>query len=315
MNLQQLQYFLAAAEEGSISAAAERLHLAQPSLSEQIRRLEAELGVALFQRLGRGVVPTEAGEALRPHAEAVLAEVEQAREAVVAQRELRGGIATFGTFGHPQYYLGAALVAAFRTRHPNVRVRLVGQNSAAVAEAVRAGELEAGIVALPVDDRGLDVRPVFRDELLYASADPDRVRAPKEIEDLAGAPLIMPDASYGADDPTRRRIADLVQREGLSLDPQIEVEEVEMAVDLAARGLGDVLLARAILLTMGRRIPQRLGWVPFADPVYETFAFVHRRGARLSPAAHEFMTLAEERMQAMARQLQTKPPRRRAPVR
>ena len=315
MNLQQLQYFLAAAEAGSITAAAERLHLAQPSLSEQIRRLEAELGVTLFQRVGRGVVVTEAGAALRPHAEAVLADVEQAREAVVAQRELRGGIATFGTFGHPVYYLGSALVAAFRTRHPNVRVRLVGQNSADVVEAVRAGELEAGIVALPVDDRGLDVRPVMRDEILYASADPARLRGPKEIEELADAPLIMPDASYGADDPTRRQFAALAQSEGFSLQPQIEVEEVEMAVDLAARGLGDMLLARAIILTMGRRFPRRLGWVPFAEPVYDTFAFVSRRGARLSPAAREFMTLAEERLQALAQELRTKPPRRRAPVR
>ena len=71
MNLQQIEYFLASARDGSFSAAAESLHLAQPSVSEQVRRLEAELGVALFQRVGRGLVLTEAGKTLRPRAEAV----------------------------------------------------------------------------------------------------------------------------------------------------------------------------------------------------------------------------------------------------
>jgi len=171
MTLQQLQYFLAAAEHGSFSAAAEELHLAQPSLSEQVRRLEGELGVALFHRVGRGVALTEAGRVLRPNAERVLAGVEEARDSVAAVRELRGGTAAFGTWGTSRYYIGVDLVAAFRKRHPGVRVRLVGQNSADVVEAVRAGELEAGAVALPVDDRGLEVRPVLRDEVVYTSTD------------------------------------------------------------------------------------------------------------------------------------------------
>ena len=151
--------------------------MAQPSISEQIRRLEAELGVRLFQRVGRGLTPTEAGHTLRPHAERTLDEAEAARESVVAVRELRGGTATFGTWGTARYYPGVDFVAEFRRRHPSVRVRVVGQNSSEVVEAVRAGELEAGMVALPIDDRGLDVQPIMRDEIVYASTDADHVRA------------------------------------------------------------------------------------------------------------------------------------------
>lgn len=313
MTLQQLDYFLTALDAGSFSAAAERLHLAQPSLSEQIRRLEAELGVALFTRVGRGIRPTEAALSLRPHAEAALAAAEQGREAVVEQRELLGGIATFGTFGTARYYPGIQLVAAFRRRHPRVRIRLVGQNSSETAEAVREGELEAGLVALPIDDTGLDVRPIMRDEILYVSADPAHVRKPVTIEMLADAPLILTDASYGLQDPTRRQLLELAQHAGVTIEPDIDVEAVDMAIELAARGLGDTLVARGILLALGRRVPKRLGWVPFAEPLYDTFAFVNRRGARLSPAAREFMALAEERMQAMAEELKTTPPRRRRP--
>jgi DNA-binding transcriptional LysR family regulator len=313
LTLQQLEYFLAALDEGSFSAAAERLHLAQPSLSEQVRRLEAELGVALFARVGRGIKPTDAGLALRPHAEAALSAVEHAREAVVAQRELRGGIATFGTFGTARWYPGTQIVLAFRKRHPLVRVRLVGQNSSEVAAAVRGGDLEAGLIALPIDDTGLDVRPIMHDEIVYASAEPARLEHPVAIEDLAGAPLILTDASYGLEDPTRRQLFELAQRVGVTIEPQVDVEDVETAVELAARGVGDALVARGILLGLGRRLPKRLGWVPFADPLYDTFAFINRRGARLSPAAREFMALAEERMQAMAAELRTTPPRRRRP--
>ncbi len=313
MTLQQLEYFLAALDEGSFSAAAERLLLAQPSLSEQIRRLEAELGVALFTRVGRGIRPTDAARALRPHAEAALGAVAEGREAVVQQRELQGGIATFGTFGTARWYPGTQIVSAFRQRHPKVRVRLVGQNSSEVATAVRDGDLEAGLVALPIDDSGLDVRPIMQDEILYVSAEPARLKKPVTIRDLAGAPLILTDTSYGLEDPTRRQLFELAQREGVTIEPQIDVEDVETAIELAARGLGDVLIARGILLSLGRRVPKKLGWVPFAEPIYDTFAFINRRGARLSPAAREFMALAEEGMVAMAAELKTTPPRRHRP--
>jgi DNA-binding transcriptional LysR family regulator len=170
VTLQQLSYFLAALEHGSFSAAADSLHMAQPSLSDQVRRLEKELGVALFVRAGRGLVPTEAGLELRAHAEHMLALADEAKASVGAIRELRGGTATFGMFGDAPWYGLGTLVESFRSRFPDVRLRIVGQNSYEVADAVRSGELEAGLIVLPVDDTGLDVRPVVRGEVLYAIA-------------------------------------------------------------------------------------------------------------------------------------------------
>jgi DNA-binding transcriptional LysR family regulator len=313
MTLQQLEYFLATIEHGSFSAAADALHLAQPSLSEQVRRLESELGVELFARVGRGVVLTDAGRALRPHAERTLAEAEAARESVVEIRELRGGTATFGTWGTSRYYIGAELVEAFRLRHPGVRVRLIGQNSTEVVEAIHAGRLEAGAVALPVDDRGLEVRPVLRDEVVYASTAAARVRHPVTIERMARAPLILPDVSWAADDPTRRQLNALAQAAGVRIEPEIDVEDAEAAIDLAVRGLGDTIIGRGMLRALGERVPKRLGWVPFAEPLYDTFAIVWRRGAHLSPATRAFVELAVERLAALGHELEEDPPRRRRP--
>ena len=302
MTLQQLQYFLAAVEHGSFSAAAAALYLAQPSLSEQVRRLEGELGVRLFTRVGRGLALTEAGRALRPHAERVLAAVEQAAESVAEVRELQGGTASFGTFGGAWHYMLADLVEDFRSRHPDVRIRLVGQNSSEVADAVRSGELEAALVFLPIDDRGLDVRPALQDEILFASREPDRVASPMTVERLAELPLILYDARYGAEDPTRRQLSERAQRAGVKVEPAIEIEDVETALQLAARGLGDTVVPR--LVALGPRFPKRLGTVPFADPLYDTFAFVSRRGAHLSPATRELMSLAEKRIGALGRRLE-----------
>jgi DNA-binding transcriptional LysR family regulator len=294
LTLQQLTYFLAAAEHGSFSAAAETLLMAQPSLSEQIRRLEAELGVPLFVRVGRGLELTEAGRLLRPHAERTLAEAQDAIETVREVRDLTGGTVEFGTFGTAHHYLLGGLVEDFRTRHPHVRVRAIGQNSAEVADAVRDGQLEAGLVVLPVDDRGLDVRPAVSDELLYVSADPERTRVPVTIERLAQAPLILYDARWAAQDPTRRLLRERAQRAGVKLEPQIEVEYVTAALDLAVRGLGDTVSTRPVLDMRG--YARRLASVGFDPPLMETFAFITRRNARLSPATREFMALAERRL-------------------
>ncbi|HSD79202.1 MAG TPA: LysR family transcriptional regulator [Solirubrobacteraceae bacterium] len=313
MTLQQLEYFLAAAEHGSFSAAAEQLHLAQPSLSEQVRKLESELGVALFTRVGRGIVLTEAGRELRPHAERTLEEAEVARDSVRDVRELRGGIATFGTWGTARFFPGSDFIADFRRRYPGVRVRIVGQNSSDVVAQVREGQLEAGMVVLPIEDRGLEVRPMLEDELVYVSAIGARVRRPMTIEQLAQAPLILSDASYGTEDPTRRHLSQLAQRAGVSITPEIDVEDVEAAIDLTARGLGDTIVSRGTLLALGRRVPRRLGWIPFDPPVYDTYAFIWRRGGRPSPATREFLRLAEQRLAAQADALRTRPPRRRRP--
>jgi DNA-binding transcriptional LysR family regulator len=297
MTLQQLRYFLTAAEKGSFSAAAESLLMAQPSLSDQIRKLEAELGVALFTRAGRRLVLTEAGRMLRPHAERTLAAAEEAVESVKEVRTLTGGTVSFGTFGSAHHYLLGGLIQDFRRRHPDVRVRVVGQNSVEVADAVREGTLEAGLVALPIDDGGLEVRPSIREENHYVSASPQRTERPKTIEDLTAATLILYDARWGPVDPMRRQLAERAQRAGVRLEPQIEVEYLTAALDLAARRLGDTIADPSVLVTRG--FSRKLSSVSLDPPLYDTYAFITRRNAHLSPATRAFMALAEKRVAAM----------------
>jgi DNA-binding transcriptional LysR family regulator len=283
LTLQQLTYFLAAAEHGSFTAAADVLHLSRPSISEQIAHLEAELGVPLFARTGRRLELTDAGRLLRPEAERTLAAAGDAADVVQRARALTGGTASLGTFSTAHHLLLPGLVEDFVRRHPQVAVRVVGENSVQLVEAVRAGRLEAGLVALPIDDEGLEVGAaiaVF--DVVYASTDASRLVGAMTIERLADAVLVLPEARWGDEDPTRRQLAERAQRAGVAIRPRIEVQHANAALQLAALGVGDTLVTRALLDALGYR--DDLAAVSLDPPLHETFAFIQRRNARLSPA-------------------------------
>jgi DNA-binding transcriptional LysR family regulator len=211
-------------------------------------------------------------------------------------RTLTGGTVTFGIFGIPPSWLVSDLVADFRKRHPDVRVRLVGQNSSIVADEVRDGRVEVGLVSLPIDDRGLDVQPVSQDEILYLTADPERARRPVTIEQLSERPLILYDASFGAEDPARRQLQERSQRAGVRLEPDVEVEDLESALALAARGMGDTI---APIAWISSALIKKLHGASFDPPLYDTYAFIRRRDTEPSPAARVFLDIAERRIGAL----------------
>jgi hypothetical protein len=180
-------------------------------------------------------------------------------------------------------------------------VRLVGLNSSAIANRVRRGELEAGVVLLPIDDDMLDLRPIVRDEVLYVTAYPDRTRRPATIERLAATPLIFYDAESADSDPIRRQLAERAQTLGLQLQPKVEVELKDIALRLVAAGIGDTYLPSAY--THASYYPEGLSTASFAPALYDTFAIITRPGARLSAGVRELLRDLEEHMRDVADQL------------
>ncbi|WP_027351048.1 LysR family transcriptional regulator [Halotalea alkalilenta] len=300
MTLQQLSYFLAAIEHGTLSKAAEALRLSQPSLSEQIIRLEESLGATLFVRTNRRLQLTEAGRRLAPFAQATLSAARQGHDAVQSYRSLSGGVASFGTFGSAHHYFLTELVTVFRQRYPEMRLRLLGYNSSEVARAVSDGELEAGLVMLPVDERNLKVNePVWSARVGYLSANPARLEGAKSIEDLARAPLILTEARWRHGDPVRRLLNARAHAAGVALEALIEVEHQATGFELAARGLGDMIATRPILHHLGYQ--DRLGWVPIEPPLFEVFAFIQRHDTPISPATRVLIALMREQLENIQR--------------
>jgi DNA-binding transcriptional LysR family regulator len=305
--LHQLRCFLASYEAGSLTGAARALGYSQPSVSEQVRLLEQGLGARLFRRVGRGLVPTEAATALRPHAEQALAAVSQARTAVRAVEELETGVIRFGVFGTARLYLGSELALDVLHRHPGVRVELIGQNSTEVQAELVSGRMEAAVIAIPVAEGGLEVRPVMRDELVYVSGVPERCARPVTPSALAAGPLVLSEASWGDADSTRAQLLRAVQGVGGALRPRVEVEDVESALEVAASGLADCVVARGVLHRLSDRLSPALGWVPLRPRMFDEFAVVHRRGTVLSKAAALMVELATTRLTALDRVLRGQP--------
>ncbi|MFI7386155.1 LysR family transcriptional regulator [Streptomyces sp. NPDC049813] len=292
MTLNQLRAFVEAERGGSFTAAAAAMDMAQASASELVRRLETELDAELFVRGSRTLTLTSAGQELLPYAQQAVQAADHGTRAVRSLGSLGGGTATFGVLRNADYYLLSNLVQMFHARYPSVRVRLVGQNSAETAAAVAAGHIEAGLVVLPIDDEGLAVSPLLRDEVFYVSADAERTRAPVTIEAFSRAPLVLYDARYGWQDPTRRQIAERAQLAGVPIDPLIELEHVEAALKLVAAGVGDTIASRAVV--EAPTFPAGLRTAPFAEPLYDTIALVRRRGYPLSRATRELARIAED---------------------
>jgi DNA-binding transcriptional LysR family regulator len=301
LSLQQVRCFCAAAELGSFTAAAEELGVSQPAVADQIRKLERALGADLFVRAGRGVVPTDAGQAFAEHAANTLRSLEDAAESVGQLTSMQGGVVAFGTFNAPSPWRLDEVVASFVRRHSRMTVRLVGRNSSRTAQLVRRGDLEAAVVTLPIDDDRLAVHPLVRDEVLYVSAAPERTRRPATIERLASSPLIFYDAESADDDPIRRQLAERAQADGLRLRPRVEVEFIDLALRLVADGLGDTYLPSAY--THASFYPSALTTTPFSPALYDTFAVITRRAARLSPGVRELIADLEAHMRAVAAEL------------
>ncbi len=297
LSLHQLRCFLATYEHGSLTAAADALGYAQPSVSEQVRALERTLGVQLFRRVGRGVVPTTPADTLRPHAERTLAAAEEARRAMSQVRALETGTIRFGMFGIVRLYAGAALVADVLHRHPGVRVELIGINSTDVTEQLRRGHIEAALIAVPqMVSEGMQITPVARDELVLVTPDTAAAEAPIDADRLARRRLVMPDTSYRNEDSTRVHLRQWLHESGLNPVTRIEVEDVETAVELTGMGLADTIIPRGAATALVPRLAPLAHLVPLEPRMYETLAVVHRAGAVLSPAAQLMIELATARI-------------------
>ena len=168
MEIHQLRYFLAVARTRNFSRAAEQCRVAQPSLSQQIQKLEGELGERLFERTKREVSLTGAGEVFREHAARVLEEVEQARERV---REISGlvrGRVVLGALPTVAPYFLPARLRAFTRRHPGIEVVVHEDTTAQLVGGVLAKEIDVALLSLPVERAGLEAEEFFDEPLLVA---------------------------------------------------------------------------------------------------------------------------------------------------
>ena len=195
MELHQLRYFVAVADEGSFTRAAEACLVAQPSLSQQIIKLEKELGTPLFERLGRRIQLTDAGRMLYERAVVVLETVERFPDELQQADAAGRGRVTVGAILTVAPYLLPSWLRRFRRRCPEAEVVVHEDLTARIVEELVRGKLDVGVLALPIDQPALHLEPLMDDELLlampagHALANKSRVT----MKDMVREPFILID--------------------------------------------------------------------------------------------------------------------------
>jgi DNA-binding transcriptional LysR family regulator len=285
MDLRQLEYVVAVADEGGFTAAADAVNVAQPSLSQSVRALEAELGVDLFHRVGRGVVLSSAGEAFVAGARQVRREVAELRDSVAAVRDVVAGTLELAALPTLAVDPLAPLIGAFRRLHPGVVVRLGDPGDAGPAAFVRRGDAELGAVELPVADDLVTV-PLGQQQLLAICSKRDGVRLGRiaALSALAALPLVATPPGTS----TRRVLDSALAAAGVEARVAVEVDQREAVVALVLAGAGISFVPSAQASGAAREG----AWVVQPDPpLRRSIGLVHR-DRRLSPAARAFVELA-----------------------
>lgn len=246
MDIANLQAFAKTAACASFSLAAQQLHLTQPAISKRIAALETELGVRLFDRIGRKVSLTEAGRTLLPRARRILAEVEDSRRALSNLSGKVSGVLTLATSHHIGLHRLPPLLREFAARYPQVQLDMRFTDSELACAAVGRGEAELGIVTLPpCTEPPLICTPVWVDPLaIVVNREHPLARASQvQPAELGGYPAILP----GEITFTRRIVADFLDTHGVSLKVAFSTNYLETIKMMVAVGLGWSVLPRSML--------------------------------------------------------------------
>jgi DNA-binding transcriptional LysR family regulator len=279
MELRHLRYFEAVARHSHVTRAAAELHIAQPALSKQVSQLEHELGVALFDRVGRNVRLTEAGEALLPHARAVMAQVEAARAEMAERIGLRRGRATVGAPPTVGNQLLPPVLASFNRRYAGIELRLHESGVQTLLDLLETGLTDVAVVTLPVDDENLTVVPIFSEEMVIAvwPGHPMAGRADVAISELSGEPWVLSPENY----ELREAALSACERAGFTPRVVLDGGETDTILRFVAAGLGIALVPRLAVQNAHDLVALRV-----SDQKLERSLGVVWRGDRVaSPAA------------------------------
>ncbi|MEV1290777.1 LysR family transcriptional regulator [Pseudonocardia sp. NPDC049635] len=294
MELRHLRYLVTVVDEGTVTAAAEKLHVAQPGVSAQLRWLERELGEQLLERGPRAVVPTEAGRAVLPHARTALAAVEGARDAVAALRGLlRGRVAVGMASSLPETVL-AAPVGTFAAAHPRVDLTLREGTADELVGELRAGRLDLAVLGFPqAPPDGLDGRLLQEERLVAAVAQDDGYagRATLTPAELATRRLICLPRGNGL----RAALDTALAGHGVTARVAFEAGSMNLLLRLAAAGAGVAVVpepalgAPAVLAL--ERPPVA---VPLEPEVRARLYLAWRSGGPTGPAARALLDVLRD---------------------
>ena len=297
MDLRQLRYFVGIVQAGSLSRAADQLHVAQSAISHHLASLESELGRQLVTRGPKGILLTEAGGVLYRHAEAILRHVEFAKHDALSVQDAPSGRVSIGFPVAVATVLATELFVRVRNAYPRILLHLADGNSAVMRERLDNGRLDIAVLLTGKPERGITVEPLVLEELFYATADPDK--SPINIADVARRPLLVPGPGSGV----QRDARDAFEKHGLSFEPIGECDSLNTMRELVASGTGNAIMTWSALHSGDPRLA--LNYRRFADakmvrPVSLCFSEVGLRSPAIEAVAQTLKSLVRELVESGA---------------
>ncbi|MEC0331250.1 LysR family transcriptional regulator [Paenibacillus macerans] len=290
MELRQLLYTLKIAEEKNFSRAADKLHIAQPSLSQQLSKLEQELGVKLFQRNTSTVELTYAGASFIQHAQKIMDAVAQLRQEMDDISQLRAGRVVVGSMPITGSHLLPYVLPAFKEAYPDIEITLLEDTSLKLEKLTAGGGTDLSLLSLPLQEPTLAYEPIG-EEIIDLAVPPNHrlassgeARSGVKLEQLRDEPFIVLKKGQGF----RKLTVDLCRGAGFEPNVVFESNNIETVQSLVAAGMGITLVPRFI--ARAKRSELIPAYLPLAEPVpSRTLVIAYRKGRYLSKAAEAFI--------------------------
>jgi LysR family nitrogen assimilation transcriptional regulator len=285
MDIKGLRFFLGVLRYKSITKASEHLYIAQPALGLQIRKLETELGVQLFQRHSRGVTPTEAGLLLAEHAEVILRQVERARQDLQDYSKAPRGRVTIGLSPTTSQLLATTLADRVRQEYPEIVLSVCEGLSEQLMEWVDKEKVDLALTYNPNASGDIEVERLAMEELHFIRPPSDAREGPVGLAEVLKSPLVLPSRPH----LLRLQVEDAARSVGAEATVAYEVDSVQMIRDFVKRGFGNTILPLGAVTAALRAGTLRAD--PLIGPEIERtlyLAYGHDR-----PPSKAFLTVAD----------------------
>lgn len=290
MDVRGLEVFLSVAKHFNYTRAGEEVNLSQPSVSIRIKQLEDELGMKLFEQLGKKVALTDAGLLLVPHARRVIAAIQDAKHALEELQGLERGLLRIGASTTPGMYLIPQIIARFKERYPKIEVLLGIKDTRQVEDGVIRNEFDFGFVGGHLAGDEVDTRAWVTDQLLLVVAPKHPFSKKNSIrsEDLLKEKFVLRELGSA----TRATIASHLEKASLAVQPVMEMENPESVKRAVQSGLGIAFISKFAVETE-LKAKSLIAVRVLGLDIRRELKIVYRKDKHLSRAARAFIEIAE----------------------
>ncbi|QIZ08525.1 LysR family transcriptional regulator [Priestia megaterium] len=285
MELRQLEYFMALCEELHFTKTAEKLRIGQPTLSYQMKALEDELGVRLFDRLGKKIAITEAGEILLEHCKKVFANLKSATEQIEELQKVKRGKLVIGALSGDLSLIASKVLNEFHAEYPHVQIQLFSIDDA--VEKVKQNEIDLALTFLPKPDESFIHIPLYKDEFFLVARTNHAWSERDEIEfhQIQNIPLILNPIGHCF----RKLLAEACQSAGIVLQPIIESTDSKAILDLVEEGIGATIISGTLFSLENTG---NLKAIKITNPaIIKEVSIVHHKHKYIGTAAKGFIEI------------------------